>query len=535
MTVFPRSIFWMCLFLVSGGLSAWGEGEPHAPQAPPIPGGQEIQKVVEEWEKAVDKVTSQVGSLVQNATRTLEQNLTDPPSSPSHKSEPAAGSTISKRSHPLVYVLPIEGQVRSIMMTILRRGLLEASKEGASLFLLEMDTPGGELAIAEEMSRTLLAAKVPTATWIKNEGLSAGMLIAISTQKIYMARLALIGDCQPIFMGTGEIKEAPEKVLTVVRQYGIRAASKNGYPVDAVLAMIDADQNYKSADGTIHDTTGKLLTLNADQAVQIKFASALAESLDEVLQETKLAGSETRRFEMNWAETLAAFITNPAIASILTLLGLAALFIEYKTPGFGFFGGVGLVLLSLVFWGHAIAHLAGYEGAILFLGGIVLLAVEIFIIPGHGVFGTAGVILMLVGILLTLLKVPFDDPLFIPEVHLMGPLVQTILIFMGSIVLILVALKYLPESHTMERVGMSLAMRLEASEGYTAHDNLSQNRLLGKTGKTASQLRPGGIAVIEGRRVDVVTEGDFIDSGKKVHVTRVEGMRVIVIPEKEAT
>jgi membrane-bound serine protease (ClpP class) len=499
------------------------------PALPAIPGQKEIQKVVREWEKASEKAIEKVSSLVEKASDSLKIK---PDSSPDSGGSSAPRST-RRPGRPLVYILPLEGEVQNIMMTIFRRGLAEAKEEGASLVLLEMDTPGGELTVAEEISRTLLESTVPTATWIKNEGLSAGMLIAISTQKIFMREMALVGDCQPILMAPGEFKAAPEKILTVVREYGKRAARKNGYPVDAVLAMIDAEHVYKSADGTVHNATGKLLTLGASDAVKIKFASAIADSADEVLSRLDLKNAETRRFEMNWAESLAALIANPAVSSILTLLGLAALFIEYKTPGFGFFGGTGLVLLALVFWGHAIAHLAGYEGAILFVTGMVLLAVEIFIFPGHGVFGTTGVILMVLGLVLTLLKVPVTDPLFMPEVHLLRPLVQTLLTFMGSIVLIVIVLKYLPESRTMERVGMSLAFRLEAKEGYTSHDTLHQNLLLGRKGQTVSFLRPGGIAIFDGKRIDVVTEGDFIPAGQKVQVVRVEGMRVIVTPDGE--
>ncbi len=524
------SLLWVVLAL--SVTPAVGQEPPSAPQVPAIPGKEKLDKVVQEWEKASQRVQREMDSAVNNLIEAVEK--TGPATAESETD--SATSTREKKDspekRPLVYVLPVEGQVQDILMTIFKRGLEEAKEAQADLFLLEMDTPGGELAIAEEISRTLLEAKVPTATWIKNEGLSAGMLIAISTQKIYMRKLALIGDCQPILLAPGEFKAAPEKVLTVVREYGRRAAEQNGYPVDAVLAMIDSDHNFQSADGTIKDTTGKLLTLNADQAVKIGFASGLADSLEDVLALANLKHAEIREFKKNWAESIAAIIVSPAIASILTLLGLAALFIEYKTPGFGFFGAVGLVLLALVFWGHAIAHLAGYEGALIFILGCVLLGVEILIIPGFGIFGAGGITLMVVGIMITLLRVPINNPLFIPEVHLAGPLFQTLMIFMGSILVIFVVLKFLPQLHTMERVGMSLATRLDASRGYTSHDTRAQSQLLGMTGKTVSQLRPGGIALIDGKRIDVVTEGDFIGAGETVKVTRVEGMRVIVVPDR---
>lgn len=520
---------WLVIFLACSGFAPVFSQNPAVPSGVPIP--EDLQKAFNEWEKASEKIQNQIQSVIQQATSTLEKAGQPAPSGPA--SGPAEGGQRNPTGNPsLVYILPVENEVQDILMTLFKRGLSEAREAKADLFLLEMDTPGGELAIAEEISRTLLEADVPTATWIKNEGLSAGMLIAISTQKIFMRRLALVGDCQPIFLGPGEFKEAPEKVLTVVREYGRRAAEENGYPVDAVLAMIDTDHNFQSADGTIKDSTGKLLTLTGDQAVRIGMASALAETREEVLQHLNLKNAEIREFKKNWAESLAAFIVSPAIASILTLLGLAALFIEYKTPGFGFFGGVGLVLLALVFWGHAIAHLAGYEGAIVFVFGSVLLAIEIFILPGFGIFGAGGITLMVAGVLITLLRVPISNPLFIPEVHLAWPMVQTLVSFIGAIFLIFFVLKYLPQTHAMERAGISLGTSLDARLGYTSHDTKTQNQLMGLVGKTTSQLRPGGIALIGNQRIDVVTEGEFIEAGQVVKVVKVEGMRVVVAPER---
>ncbi len=532
MTIPSRLLFLMWVVLALSVTPAVGQEPSSVPPIPAIPGKDKLEKVAREWERASQRIQREVDSAVGVLNEAMEKGVPAVAEAETKATTSTEATHTSSKNRPLVYVLPVKGEVQDILMTIFKRGLEEAKEADADLFLLEMDTPGGELAIADEISRTLLEAEVPTATWIKNEGLSAGMLIAISTQKIYMNKIALIGDCQPIFLTPGEIKEAPEKILTVVRGYGERAARKNGYPVDAVLAMIDSDHNFQSADGTIKDTTGKLLTLTADQAVRIKFAAGFADSLEEVLSQAQLGHAEIREFKKNWAESVAAVIVSPAIASILTLLGLAALFIEYKTPGFGFFGAIGLVLLALVFWGHAIAHLAGYEGALVFIIGCVLLGIEIFIIPGFGIFGAGGIILMVVGIMMTLLRVPINNPLFLPDVHLAGPLFQTLLVFMGSIVLIFVILKFLPQMRTMERVGMSLAFRLDANRGYTSHDTRAQNQLLGMTGKTVSQLRPGGIALIGGKRIDVVTEGDFIEMGETIKVAQVEGMRVIVIPDR---
>ncbi|MCA9450165.1 MAG: hypothetical protein KC931_23790, partial [Candidatus Omnitrophica bacterium] len=342
---------------------------------------EKVKDLIDEVGREMDHLENQAADFVDQASKTINAAIersqaTEEITAATGSNAPLIAHSLPKSSSgPVVYTLPIEGQVRPIMMTLFQRGLAEAEAQNVDLVLLIMDTPGGELGIAEEISRNLLECKVPTATWIKNEGLSAGMLIAISTQKTFMTDIALVGDCQPIFAGAGEIKEAPEKILTVVREYGERAAKKNGYPVDAVLAMIDESLNYISPDGEIRAATGQLLTLRAEEAVQIGFAEAVLSSTTEVLAHLGFENARVKRFEKNWAEIIAAFIASPSIASLLTLIGLAGLFIEYKTPGFGFPGGVGLIALALVFWGHSIAHLAGLEGMVLFFFGFILLGV----------------------------------------------------------------------------------------------------------------------------------------------------------------
>jgi len=500
-----------------------------------IPGVDKIEDALSDFEETTNTLREKVADFIAPATGTPDdrRGKQQPPTDNQANSETIDSGSEIERS--LVYVIPIEDKVQSIMMTVFKRGLIEAKGMKADLVLLEMDTPGGELHVAEEISRTLLESEIPTATWIKNEGLSAGMLIAISTQKIFMKEIALIGDCQPIFMGAGEMTEAPEKILTVVREYGERAAVKNGYPIDAVLAMIDVDEDYKfivSSTTEIRAATGKILTLRADEAVSVGMVARTAQNMNEVLEHLDMKGARLHRIKKNWAENLAWLIAGSAITGILTLIGLAALFIEYKTPGFGLFGGIGLVILAFVFWGHSIAHLAGWEGAIFFLIGMALIGVEIFLIPGFGIFGAVGGGLIIFGLVLTFLQVPFDSPFFMPEIHLTRPLTLTLISSIGAIILIFVVLKVMPRLHTMAAVGISLPTELRSGEGYSSFDSRKDNELIGAVGKALGPLHPGGIALFGSNRIDVVTEGEFIAKGDDVRVTKVEGARVVVRPDK---
>ena len=505
------------------------EKDPPAPRrVPDIPGSEKVEETLSTLDEVEEKIRNQVSSLIGKATELI-----------SAKIQPGTGEAIidsetAEEKTPLVYLLPIEGEVRPIMMTLFKRGLEEAKDNGVDLVLLEMDTPGGELRIAEEISRILLESDVPTATWIKNEGLSAGMLIAISTQKIFMKPvISVIGDCQPIFMTTGEVKEAPEKILTVVRKYGQRAATKNGYPLDAVLAMIDVNKTYTSEDGTVKNATGELLTLTADEAVHIGFASGFADSVDDILEHLDLSHAKIQPFEKNWAESLAAFIVSPSIASILTLIGLAGLFIEYKTPGFGVFGTVGIVFLALVFWGHSIAYLAGAEGILLFVLGMILLGVEIFLLPGFGLSGALGIGLIVAGLVVTFLDVPVFDPTFVPSIHLTRPVTMVGFALVGSIVLLIVVSRYLPEMSILSYLGISLATELKTDQGYSSHNTDRQRSYVGRIATVISPLKPSGIALLDGDRVDAVTEGDFVEVGSKVRVVKVDGFRIVVQPEQD--
>lgn len=519
------SLFGLLFFSISPCVGA----QPDNPPDRKPPGSDKVQEVLSELGEMSEKVNQQVSSMVDKATEMLSAAL-------SAKSADEEVEDGSPGNRPVVYLLPIEGEVRPIMMALFKRGLEEAKDKEVDLVLLEMDTPGGELRIAEEISQTLLQSEVHTATWIKKEGLSAGMLIAISTERIYMKPvISSVGDCQPIFMTTGEIKEAPEKILTNVRRMGRTAARKNGYNVDIVNAMIDEGKSYVSEDGSVKCGTGELLTLTGEEAVEIGFARGLADSVDEVLEQMDLGNARIKKFEKNWAESLAAFIASPAIASLLTLVGLVCLFIEYKTPGFGLFGGVGLACLGFVFWGHSIAYLAGNEGLLLFLLGLVLLGVEIFLIPGFGLAGAAGLGLIIVGLIVTFLEVPVFDPLFMPEMHLARPLLMVGFSVVGSILLVFVVARYLPELKSMEAIGISLPTTLNVDRGFSSHDMKPQEGFVGRDGTAVSALKPSGIVLVEGTRLNVVTEGEYVEAGEKVRVVKVDGFRVVVQVEKQSS
>jgi len=264
---------------------------------------------------------------------------------------------------------------------------------------------------------------------------------------------------------------------------------------------------------------GKLLTLTTDEALQHQVADVRAESIDAVLEFLELAGTDVRLTSQTWAETLVRFLTHPVVSSLLLTIGMLGLIVELRTPGVGVPGVLGVMSLALFFWGHWLVQLAGWEELLLVGAGFVLLVLEIFITPGFGLLGTLGLMALLGGLGLSLVGV--------------GATWEVVLIASGRVVLSLLLaltaalaiLRVLPRLPFGRRLVLETEMAADA--GYASapeHDR----HWLGKRGTAASPLRPAGLADLDDERVDVVSDGEFIDAGAPLEVIRVDGNRIVV-------
>jgi membrane-bound serine protease (ClpP class) len=264
---------------------------------------------------------------------------------------------------------------------------------------------------------------------------------------------------------------------------------------------------------------GKLLTLTASQALEHKVAELAADTLDVALAAAGLHGVEVRVARQTWAEALVRFLTHPIISSLLMTVGLLGLLVEIRTPGFAVPGTIGLISLGLFFWGHWIVQLAGWEELLLIAVGVLLLALEVFVIPGVTVAGIAGIVALVAGLGMTLVGA--------------GATVSVIIIALGRVAIsILLALagafafvRALPSLPFGRRLVLETGMA--ADQGYVSAPE-SDRRCLGQTGTAISPLRPAGIAEFDGARVDVVSDGGFVDAGSPIEVTRVDGNRIVV-------
>jgi membrane-bound serine protease (ClpP class) len=415
-------------------------------------------------------------------------------------------------ARPLVFVAPIAGTIDLGLGPFVARILQAAEDEDAALVVLDIDTFGGRVDAAVSIRDALLRTRVPTIAFINKRAISAGALIALASEKIAIAQGGTIGAAAPVELGQpGEAaKPVGEKTVSYVRKEFRATADARGRPGLLAEAMVDADVEIP---GLI--TKGKLLTLTAEDALTHDLADFAADDLGALLAEVGLADAEVRTMSENWAEKVVRFLTDPIVASLLMSLGLLGLAVELRTPGFGFPGMIGLLCLGSFFWGHWLVQLVGWEQLALLGVGALLLLLEVFVIPGFGVAGAAG-IAALVAALGSSLVGAGATPL---AVALVASRVAISLSVAGVAFLLLLRFRNFMPGNRELVLGSALT-----GDGRTELQRLPA----GARGVALSPLRPAGIATFDGRRVDVVANGDFIDAGLPLEVLSDEGHRVVV-------
>ena len=431
-----------------------------------------------------------------------------------------------------VYVIPIRGQIEGALLYVIRRGLAVAEHQDAPAVILVMDTPGGTLAAAGDIVRTIQSAPMPIYTFVEKQAFSAGAIIALSTKAIYMAPGSVIGDALPIMMspmgGVQEMSEGvEEKAVSAVSALVRSAAQAAGHDPELAEKMVRREREYKVGEKII-SPAGQLLTLTAEEAAQPGpndkplLSAGTLEDLPAVLVALGLGERRTVEMQITSTERLARLIA--AAAPILMMLGILGIYIEIKTPGFGLPGILGALCLALFFWGHHIAGLAGMEDLILFALGMLLILVEIFLLPGFGIAGIVGITLVLLSLVGAMTR-------FIPGIPwlpvwdtLQLPIFKTGLALVGSGLGILLLGRFLPRSRWFNH--LALAAATAAAEGYTASPDTAS--WVGRTGVAITPLHPAGSARIDGQHLDVVTAGEFIDANTPVRIAEAHGNRLVV-------
>ena len=397
------------------------------------------------------------------------------------------------------------------------------NNQDASALILDINTPGGRVDAATHIRDAVINAPktMRTVAFIHPRAISAGAFISFACDLIFIADGGSIGAATPISIGGGgEAEPVAEKMVSYFRTEMATTARAKGRRGDIAEAMVDASVEIKGI-----TPAGKLLTLDTAGALRYKIADAKADSLKDVLTLLALGDATVEHSHMNWAEKLARIFTDPMLSSILMSIGVLGILIELYHPGFGLPGIVGITCLLIFFAGHLVVNLAGWEETLLFFAGIILLGIEVFVTPGFGVLGVAGILAIVVSLVLAMTSLPID--ISFQTGDLTSNLLRVMLSMGVTILLLFVAMAVLPKTPMRRKIVLDAAITETASgsiEGRAVENTLS----IGAVGTAESFLRPAGIARFGDKRLDVTSEGDFVESGSAVVVVRVHGNHVIV-------
>ncbi len=443
-----------------------------------------------------------------------------------------------------VFVLPVRDDIAPPMLYVVRRGVKEAISAQADLLVIDMKTDGGRIDSTEDIIGVLGEFKGETVTFVNDRAFSAGAFIAVATRKIFMAPQSVIGAAAPVMLSPeGGVKDIPEvyraKMTSAVRALVRRVAEKNGHNTAVVEAMIDVNKEL-ILDGVTLNKKGDLLTLTDTEAAKTYgkppvplLSSGTVKDVDALLD--RLGYAQARRVEVKptGAERLGSWLNT--ISPLLLMIGAIALYIEFKTPGFGAPGIIGIAAFALYFLGGYIAGFSGLEWLLVFIVGAVLLALELFVFPGTIALGVCGGLLMLAAVVMALIDfypgVPVTPglpalPRFAaPTAESLTRALQVLLIAtVGSAAAIWALARYLPKTS----VYSTLVSQGASGVATTAAYEQQEKAWLGQTGVTLSVLRPGGKARFGETILDVMSQGEMIGRDAMVRVIDHRGGTAVV-------
>ena len=437
----------------------------------------------------------------------------------------------------VVYVIPVKEEINTPTVYILRRGLKEAIDRKADVVLLDMDTPGGALDKTFEIMEALEKFPGETITYVNKEAISAGAFISATTKEIWFAPGGVIGASAPVASGGKDIDDTMRLKIVSYLRARVRAVSEGkGYRGQAIEAMIDKDYEFKIGD-TVIKPKGELLTRTATEAMQtygdpprVLLGAGIANNIEELLAEKYGAGKFTvQHFHVTWSEELAQYLN--AMSPILMGLGLLALFIEFKTPGFGIFGIAGIVLLAVVFMGNYVAGFSGHEPLLLFAVGLIMVIVELLFFPGVAIVAISGFLLMLGSLVWAMADlwpgVPLTDAW--SGNAFVSPLRNVGLGLVLAVGLGLALARFMPKGWVWDKMVVGSAIGGAAQvAGLSPEAAQSVGSLIGQRGKAVTVLRPSGQIEIAGRRLEAIVEVGAVDAGDTVVVRGRRDFAVIV-------
>lgn len=481
-------------------------------------------------------------------------------------------------------IVTIRDEINDVTLKSMQRRIEEAREDGATIIVLEMDTPGGLVTSALEICTYLKnLTDVKTVAWVRPAAYSAGAMISLACQEVLMASASKMGDCAPIIISPTEgLKSLGEteraKAESPILKEFLDSAQRRGYPPLLCESMVrlgkeiwwieegpggtrkfvlkEDKEKLLAAEGSAWRVVEKmedpltgdevdvrqpvveerdLLTLTQTEAVAFGFAAAIVSTEAELRSHYDLVGPIVR-FEPNWSEAIADFLSSPIVRTVLMMLIALGAYTEFHAPGQLVGGGVALVALMIFLGAPYLTGLADVWEILLVVLGVVLLGVEFFVIPGFGVAGILGVMLILVGLIATFIPAE-PGPVIVPRMPMTWLGLKTGLqVVLGGLALAIgfvwLLNKYLPQIPGARGLLLSPgAPTPPAAAGSPSPAAMSAGGAivqLGDAGTTLTPLRPAGKAQISGRRVDVIAQGQMIEADRPVEVVELAGGRVVV-------
>lgn len=396
-----------------------------------------------------------------------------------------------------VYVVPISGEINKATYNFLRSTLKEISGKSAKAIIFEIDTYGGLIDEAEKIKNLIIDLDVPTISFVNKKAESAGVLLTISSENVVMASSSTIGSAETI--------PNTEKILSMWRSFLRDTAQLRGRNPQIIEAMADKDIYIEGL-----SEKGKLLNLTGNEAVEYGISDFIADDYDEILANLNISYNNVIEVEENIGLKFSKLLANPSFSTLFLTLGFVGMVVEILTPGFGFGGTVSILGFGFFFAGNFLVGNSEWVSLILFITGLILLIIE-GIVPGFGLPGISGIILMSIGTILAMGNI------------VSGLISISIAILITTAIMILL-IKYGKKTSKFDKIVLTASQGTD--KGYIS--SLSKDEYLGKEGVSLSDLRPSGFVEIDGKKIDALSDRNFIPDKTAIKVVRVEGSKIFV-------
>jgi membrane-bound serine protease (ClpP class) len=405
-----------------------------------------------------------------------------------------------------VMVMDIKNEIDPRMTRYVELALEHAEETKADIVIIEMDTYGGVLTDAKDIVDKLMAFKKPLWVFINSDAASAGALISIACDSIYMSSAASIG-AATVVDGSGG--KAPDKYQSYMRSIMRATAEENKRDPRIAEGMVDENVKLDSL-----KEIGQVITFSTSEAIANGYCEGKVSSIEEILKLNKVANYEIDHFDLSSADTIIAFFLNPFISGLLILAIIGGVYFEMQAPGIGFAGLAALVALILYLVPYYLNGLAeNWEIIALFIG-LALVALEIFVIPGFGIAGVSGIVVTVLSLVLLMINNDAFDFEFVRMNDILISLAAAMGGLLGGIILLFVGSAKLADTKFYKRIALTTTQ--ESNSGYTA--NFVRESMKGKRGVAYTVLRPSGKVTIDGNLYDAFTLGDYVEKETAIEV-----------------